>query len=363
MNQFDVTRKEDTRFLTQAELTLDSFSSSLSDISPPLSSRVDLSSPLAASDLRTRLCHEEKTFESPFSTCDLSPQRLSSSVLEVQRLNPPLRPPLTSTVLYPSYTPRSGHSRTSQTQLRLGRSEGAWREHRLSSSRGHSKGPIMSSYQENYWACAIPKGLPPSPDRRSVDWDPNREYQDLLDYTYPLRGGRVLTEWDGSNILENSQTDPTLQDSGIGLDHTCSATSLLGLGLSASDAGQTRDRSALSVGQRSPDLQAFSESSEDLPSNTDHAGLCLDSVDSKESRVIRKDNDGHSYQHQALTSSSHSTSPALTRSTSVFPMSRRVCTEVDEEFWPLPEQLEELQLLSRQVSAEGHPWTFIQWCL
>lgn len=355
MNQFDVTRKEDTSFLSRAQLTLDSFSSSLSDISPPLSSRVDLGSPLAVSDLRTRLRHEEQTFESPFSTCALSPQRLSSSVLEVQRLNPPLRPPLTSTVLYPTYTPRSGHSRTSQTQLRLGRSEGAWRE--------HSKGPTVSSYQENYWACAIPKGLPPSPDRRSADWDPNREYQALLDYTYPLRAGRVHTEWDRSNLLENCQTDPTLQDSGIGLDHTCSTTSLSGLGLSASDAGQTRDRSTLSVGQRSPDLQAFSESSEDLPSNTGHAGLCLDSVDSKESRVIRKDHDGHSYQHQALTSTSHSTSPAFTRSTSVFPMSRRVCTEVDEEFWPLPEQLEELQLLSRQVSAEGRLWAFTQWCL
>lgn len=362
MNQFDVTRKEDTSFLTQAELSLDSFSSSLSDISPPLSSGVDLGSPLAASDLRTRLSHEEQTFESLFSTCALSPQRLSSSALEVQRLNPPLRPPLTSTVLYPTYTPRTGHSRTSQTQLRLGRSEGAWREHKLPSSRGHLKGHTLCSYQENYWACAIPKGLPPSPDRRSADWDPNREYQDLLDYTYPLRAGRVLTEWDRSNLLEHPQTDPTLQDSGIGLDHTCSTTSLSGLGLSVSDAGQTRDRSTLSVGQRSPDLQAFSESSEGLPSNTDHAGLCLDSVDSKESRVIRKDNDGHSYQHQALASSSHSTSPAFTRSTSVFPMSRHVCTEVDEEFWPLPEQLEELQLLSRQVSAEGHPWTFTQQC-
>ncbi|CAG6018106.1 unnamed protein product [Menidia menidia] len=50
-----------------------------------------------------------------------------------------------------------------------------------------SKGDSMSSYQSNYWTCTLPKSLPPSPDRHSLDWNPNKEYQALLDYTYPLR--------------------------------------------------------------------------------------------------------------------------------------------------------------------------------
>lgn len=344
-------------FLTRAELTPESFSPSLSDISVPSASREDFGSLMAVSELRTRLCHEEPTFESPVPGSALAPRSLSSSVLEVQRLNPPLRPPLTSTVLYPTYTPRSGHSRTGQTQLRRGRSEGGGEgENKLCSSGGHSKGQPVSPYQANYWACAIPKALPPSPDRRSADWDPNREYQALLDYTYPLRPGQVVTEWDSSNLQGDSQTDPNLQDSGIELDHLCSSTSLSGLGFTVSDTGQARDRSTLSVGHRSPDLQAFTESSEGLPSSTqlsqtDPVGLSLDSLDSSENRGGRKcyKRDGHHHQHHALSSSA---SPAFIRSTSVLPQSRRACGEVDEEFWPLPVQLEELQLLSRQVSAE-----------
>ncbi|XP_051471728.1 centrosomal protein of 68 kDa isoform X3 [Apus apus] len=45
----------------------------------------------------------------------------------------------------------------------------------------------MSSYQADYWACAIPDSLPPSPDRQSPHWNPHKEYEDLLDYAYPLK--------------------------------------------------------------------------------------------------------------------------------------------------------------------------------
>ncbi|KAJ7396043.1 hypothetical protein BTVI_149166 [Pitangus sulphuratus] len=45
----------------------------------------------------------------------------------------------------------------------------------------------VSSYQADYWACAIPDSLPPSPDRCSPHWNPNKEYEDLLDYAYPLK--------------------------------------------------------------------------------------------------------------------------------------------------------------------------------
>ncbi|KAM9562193.1 centrosomal protein of 68 kDa [Guaruba guarouba] len=66
----------------------------------------------------------------------------------------------------------------------------------------------MSSYQADYWACAIPDSLPPSPDRRSPHWNPNKEYEDLLDYAYPLKPRYKL----------GKVPDPFFRDSGIGLD-------------------------------------------------------------------------------------------------------------------------------------------------
>lgn len=352
----------DMNFLTRAreELTPESFSLSHSDISPPSASREDLGSPLGVSELRARLCYEEPTFGSPFPGSRSDQRSISSSILEVQQLKPPLRPRLTSTVLYPTYTPRSGFSRLGQTRLRLGEGEGEGTgggETKLCSSGGCSKGHPMSPYQANYWACAIPKTLPPSPDRHSAGWDPNREYQALLDYTYPLTPGQVVSGWDSSELQGDSlfQTDPNLQDSGIELDHLCSSTSLSGLGFTVSSTGQTRERSTLSVGHRSPDLQGFTKSSDRLPSGTllsltDPVSLSLDSLDCSKNRCVmnRCKSDGHHHQHHALSSS---TSTAFIRSTSVLPQSRCVYGELDEEFWPLPEQLEELQLLSRQVSA------------
>ncbi|NXF07747.1 CEP68 protein, partial [Smithornis capensis] len=66
----------------------------------------------------------------------------------------------------------------------------------------------VSSHRARYWACAIAEPPPPGPDRRSPRWNPNKEYEDLLDYAYPLkprhRLGRVA--------------EPFLHDSGIGLD-------------------------------------------------------------------------------------------------------------------------------------------------
>ncbi|XP_042289532.1 centrosomal protein of 68 kDa isoform X1 [Thunnus maccoyii] len=360
-----VSRTEDQQYanislLTSAreELTPESFSFSHCDLSSPSASREELCSPLGVSDLRGRLSHEEHTVGSPFPGCKSAQRSLSSSFLEVQRLNPPLRPPLTSTVLYPTYTPRSGYSRRGQTELRLGGREGrGGGETKLNTCSfvGQSRGRTMSSCQANYWACAIPKALPPSPDRHSVGWDPNREYQALLDYTYPLRPGHLVSEWDRSELRRDSllQPDPNLQDSGIELDHLCSSTNLSGLDFSLSGTGQIREGGTLSVGQRSPDLQGFSKSSDGSPSGaplplTHPASLSLESMDCCRDRGEMNSyrSGGHHHEHHTPSSS---TSTAFIRSTSVLPRSRRVGVEVDEEFRPLPEQLEELQLLSRQV--------------
>ncbi|XP_074143182.1 centrosomal protein of 68 kDa [Sminthopsis crassicaudata] len=71
-----------------------------------------------------------------------------------------------------------------------------------------------SSFQANYWACVLPDSLPPSPDRRSCLWNPNKEYEDLLDYTYPLKPKAQLPKHAASHVL----ADPFLHDSGVDLD-------------------------------------------------------------------------------------------------------------------------------------------------
>ncbi|XP_005989594.2 centrosomal protein of 68 kDa [Latimeria chalumnae] len=73
----------------------------------------------------------------------------------------------------------------------------------------------ISPFQADYWACVIPDSSPPSSDRQSPYWNPNKEYQDLLDYTYPLKP-KISTFGDGEQELQLS--DSKLQDSGIDID-------------------------------------------------------------------------------------------------------------------------------------------------
>ncbi|XP_077342084.1 LOW QUALITY PROTEIN: centrosomal protein of 68 kDa [Lithobates pipiens] len=72
----------------------------------------------------------------------------------------------------------------------------------------HSQKP--QTLQEQYWACAIPNTPPPRPDRDSPNWNPDKEYQDLLDYTYPLNSKCFLNKGN-----EDAVTDEFLQDSGV----------------------------------------------------------------------------------------------------------------------------------------------------
>ncbi|KAL6101383.1 cep68 [Pungitius sinensis] len=268
-------------------------------------------SPLGVWDLWTGLPHEGPTFG--YHRSGSAQRSLSSSVLEVQRLSPPRRPLLTSTVLYPTYSPRTGNSRPGQTQLRTGGREEDSEPH---SSAGDTTGLSMSLHQANYWACAIPKALPPFPDRSSPDWDPNREYQALLDYTYPLRPGQVVCKGSSSNLRRDSllQTDSNLQDSGIELDHLCSSTSRSGLDFSLSADTGFNKSSANAVGL-SPDCSK-------------HRGG-MSGFDGR--------------------SSASSPFAACPHSASILLHSRCVAGEVYEEFLPLPDQLEERQLLSRRV--------------
>lgn len=320
--------------LIPVELTLESCNCSHSDVLSSLPSKEDLRSPLG--ELRASVVLKQQTHESPFIVRRSAHQSLSSSILEVQRLNTPLRPPLTSTVLYPNYTPRSGYSRTGLTghggQKKSCFSEGSSKEHKL------------SVHQLNYRSCAIPKSSPPSADRCSRDWNPNQEYQALLDYTYPLRPEQERSEWDSSVF----QTKSHLQDSGIEVDHLCSSNRLSGLNLSGSETEQSREKITFSRAQRSLDQQMLSDLSKGLlsriqVSQNDPVSLCVDSLHNRESMT-----DSRSHRHQTPSSCLL----PFAGSTSVLPWCRDAGGEVDDEFWHLPLELEELKLLSRQVSAQ-----------
>ncbi|NXY66905.1 CEP68 protein, partial [Callaeas wilsoni] len=104
----------------------------------------------------------------------------------------------------------------------------------------------ISSYQADYWACAIPDSLPPSPDRSSPHWNPNKEYEDLLDYAYPLKPRYKL----------GRMPEPFLHDSGIGLDSF--STSPEGMSRSTSIYG----RAGQAWGSRENGLWEFVASAE-----------------------------------------------------------------------------------------------------
>lgn len=353
VKQSGVSKTEHTQMnLTRSreELALESARVPHRHISPPSASTEDFGSSLALSELMASMCHEEPTYGLHSSGSRSAHLSLPGSSLEVQRLNTPLRSQTTSIVPHPTYITPSQYSRTGKAQFRLGGYEGRGRGETELCSYGHSKTDPMSFYQANHWACAIPKALPPSLDRHSAGWDPNREYQALLDYTYPLRPGQVTSGSGSSELQEDSLLQTSLQDSGIEVEHLCSSTILTGLDFSVDSSGRTRERTPVGSGHRSPDLPPITRSSHGLPSSTPLSptkpvGLSMDSLDLGKHRGGLK-RVGHRHQPHAL---SFSTSTAFIRTTSVFPQSRCAFGEVDEEFWSLPEQLVELHLLSRQV--------------
>ncbi|XP_038124478.1 centrosomal protein of 68 kDa isoform X3 [Cyprinodon tularosa] len=282
----------------------------------PPTERLDLSLPSASigepsSDLQTQLFSGEPASGLSFH---------DGSVLE--GLNIPLRPQLSSTFLHPTSTPRSQNHRASQTRLRL-------REEKCTKNQ-------ESSYQRDYWACAVPKAPPPSADRSSSTWNPNQEYETLLDYTYPLRPGHVSSQQKADSPLG---TDANMQDSGIELDQFCSLS-----GLDLSDTGGGGG----SGGWSSPpaeDQQNLHRTSAGSPSSLSEAFRS----DHSKARTAAGggSSDGPGYRHHPV--SPLSPSSALIQSSLVLPRSGCSSAAIDEDFWPLPEQLEELQQLSRQT--------------
>ncbi|XP_015712013.1 centrosomal protein of 68 kDa isoform X1 [Coturnix japonica] len=230
----------------------------------------------------------------------------------------------------------------------------------------------MSSYQADYWACAIPDSLPPSPDRQSPHWNPNKEYEDLLDYTYPLKPKYKL----------GKALEPFFHDSGVDLDSfslspegTFRSTSIYGLswqdqgrrenqhhGVVASVrrystpvAGQAGGAGAASHYEPSPIAKAsLARSSSSAgtagPAGGSAKGLTLSGLAGLSSFDC-PDADGGSW----CTRNPFSSHKGKVRSTERFLPTTRVLPlrrewDADEEFLSLPPRLRELETLSQILS-------------
>nr|XP_026650728.1 centrosomal protein of 68 kDa isoform X2 [Zonotrichia albicollis] len=253
-----------------------------------------------------------------------------------------------------------------------------WREEGRALQRREPPGPLLgyrgsvgrvreiSSYQADYWACAIPDSLPPSPDRSSPHWDPHKEYEDLLDYAYPLKPRYKL-----GRIPE-----PFLHDSGIGLDSF--STSPEGVSRSTSiysRAGQAR-------GSRENGLWEFVASAERFSTPRPGKRACSGAVSCFEPSPIAKALFGRSssshlsrgFAKDVRVESSGPSSPGCpaaegrswdtrgspnytgqvesTRrflpTTGVLPLRKE--WETDEEFLSLPPRLKELERLAQFLS-------------
>ncbi|NXA11430.1 CEP68 protein, partial [Sapayoa aenigma] len=222
----------------------------------------------------------------------------------------------------------------------------------------------VSSYQADYWACAIPDSLPPSPDRHSPHWNPHKEYEDLLDYAYPLKPRYKL----------GRMPEPFLHDSGIGLD--CFSASPEGTPRSTSiysRGGQARERwefvasagrsSTPGPGKRgrsgtgsycepSPIAKAsFAMSASSRPSRAFVKGVMMES--GGPSSPGHPAVDGRSWRTRgspfpSFTGQAKSTNRFLA-TTGVLPLRKE--WDGDEEFLSLPPRLQELERLAQFLSS------------
>ncbi|XP_056113102.1 centrosomal protein of 68 kDa isoform X1 [Rhinichthys klamathensis goyatoka] len=316
--------------------------------SSPTLSREDLDTSMNVSDLRLGSCDGD-----PIFTTSAAKRSLSSPPSASLSLTEPPVPKWMSTPRSTSHLSNHTSRFTRKVKTRTGEMTDTGRDSLLNTgssefySKNHQRGfKHMSPHQANYWACAIPNSMPPSPNRNSPSWDPEKEYQALLDYTYPLRPN-ITGTWGSADGDLLSQNDPLLQDSGIELDRFCSSSTLSCLDLSHTG---TRQRCfSPGTGRKSTEFPALNKShskssdgimSSSLYSSLDQTGLSIESLDCDRKPV------GH-YRKFGIFSTFRSV-PTFISSTHVLtrPNSQ---DELDEEFLRLPEHLQELQVLSQQL--------------
>ncbi|XP_076142088.1 centrosomal protein of 68 kDa isoform X1 [Alosa pseudoharengus] len=317
----------------------------------PSVSREDLTSPLTTADLRTWSTCEEPSFRSTSSQNTPSKKHsrrsLSSPPMDVYSLTVPLSPKFSSTQRS-TQTPPSRPSRKTDADLMY------VPEPALRSSSKVSPPPFhqMSPYQANYWTCAIPTSLPPSPDRRSPNWDPDKEYQALLDYTYPLRPGHT-SKRDSVDLGSHLKTDMILEDSGIELDRFCSSSTLScldqsvcarrGKGGNPQSANKPLGLHGLSSRELSQSKSSDGRLSSSLYS-VDHIGL---SVESLECDGKQQSQQWFHYKKLGVFSTSRSPSTFIP-TLHVLPRPG-LLGDSDEEFLALPDRLQEIQALSQHL--------------
>ncbi|KAK2896705.1 hypothetical protein Q8A67_011193 [Cirrhinus molitorella] len=308
---------------------------------PPLS-RQNLDTSMNISDLRLWSCDEDSVFNSSAAKRSLSSPPSASLSLTA----PPV-PKWTSTPRSTSFSSNHTSHFRRKVKTRTGEIMDRGRDslpNTGSYSKDHQNGfKHMSPYQANYWACAIPNSIPPSPNRKSPSWDPEKEYEELLDYTYPLRPN-MAGPLGSSEVDLLLRTDPLLQDSGIELDHS---STLSCLDLSYTGTGQ--ERCSPGTAQRSTEFCALNKShsksldgiqSSSLYSSLNQAGLSVESLDYDRKPV------GH-YRKFGIFSRFRPV-PTFISSTHILPHPDSQ-DELDEEFLRLPDRLQELQVLSQQL--------------
>uniref|UniRef100_A0A8C1YYN9 Centrosomal protein 68 n=1 Tax=Cyprinus carpio TaxID=7962 RepID=A0A8C1YYN9_CYPCA len=303
-------------------------------------SREDLDTSMSISDLRLWSCDKDPIFNSAKRSLS-SPLSASLSLTA---------PPVQSTPRSTSYLSNHTSHFTGRIKTRPGEMMDRGRDSLLNTgssqsySKNHQHGfKHMLPYQANYWDCAIPNSMPPSPNRKSSSWDPDKEYQELLDYTHPLRPNMAGT-WGSSDIDLLLRADPLLQDSGIELDRS-STLSCLDL----SYTGTRQEWCIPGAAQRSTEFCALNKShskslagimSSSLYSSLDQAGLSVESLDCD-------GKPGGHYRKFGIFSTFIPV-PTFISSTHILPRPDSQ-DELDEEFFRLPERLQELQVLSQQL--------------
>ncbi|KAK3573372.1 hypothetical protein QTP86_024608 [Hemibagrus guttatus] len=311
--------------------------------------REDLCASLNLSELRLYSFHGEPNINPIHSANIVESRSHCSSPSDDLSLTAPLSPKWTSTQRILPYSYKSQTHTSKSTNTRAHQQE----RHSLldtgfsvSNSKRYSSEPKqMSHYQANYWACAIPSTLPPTSDRKSPSWDPDKEYHTLLDYTYPLRPN-ITNAWNSNK--HRLQTDQPVHDSGIEVDSFLSSSSLSFLDQALPGMRQDRSGSAYNqtFGFQCPNLRELPHSkssdmrvSTSLNSSLEQVGLSSESLDCGK--------DKFHYKKSGIFSTSRS-APTFIRSTSILPNLGSL-GEWDEEFLQLPEQLQEIQDLSQKL--------------
>ncbi|XP_033859910.1 centrosomal protein of 68 kDa-like isoform X1 [Acipenser ruthenus] len=228
-------------------------------------------------------------------------------------------------------------------------------------------------YQADYWACAIPSALPPSPNRMSPHWDPNEEYRVLLDYTYPLRPNHSCSR--GKSGGDPIVSDPLLHDSGIELDSFCYSTNntlrstpclecdtavlindnsatespFSGKGLRPSGP-EYKEPCHLKLGFVHQQHVGSSRRSISPYSSDDYVDLSLENSNSSawfESH--NKKLEQRMWHHKYGVFSSAASKPCFIPTTQILPLHK--AWDSDEEYLSLPLRLKELEVLSQQLNT------------